>query len=64
MRPVRIITAVVFAAAVAVTGCAAHSTAVNPPVTPVVDAPAPPAPSPAPKPIPVPVPAPQGAGPG
>jgi hypothetical protein len=58
MRPVRIITAVVFAAAVAVTGCAAHSTAVNPSVTPVVDAPAPPAPNPAPKPIPVPVPAP------
>jgi hypothetical protein len=53
MRPVRIITAVVFAAAVAVTGCAAHSTAVDPPVTPAVDAPAPPAPSPAPKPIPV-----------
>ena len=43
MRPARIITAVVFAAAVAVTGCAAHSTAVSPPVTPVVDAPAPPA---------------------
>ena len=59
MRPVRIITAVVFAAAMAVTGCAAHSTAVNPPVTPVVDAPAPPAPSPTPKPIPVPVPAPK-----
>jgi hypothetical protein len=59
MRPVRIITAVVFAAAVAVTGCAAHSTAVNPPVTPVVDAPAPPAPSPAPKPIPLPVPTPK-----
>ena len=58
MRPVRIITAVVFAAAVAVTGCAAHSTAVNPSVTPVVDAPTPPAPSPAPKPIPLPVPAP------
>jgi hypothetical protein len=58
MRPVRIITAVVFAVAVAVTGCAAHSTAVNPPVTPVVDAPTPPAPSPAPKPIPVPAPAP------
>ena len=55
MRPVRIITAVVFAAAVAVTGCAAHSTAVNPPVTPVVDAPTPPAP----KPIPVPVPTPK-----
>ena len=59
MRPVRIITAVIFAAAIAVTGCAAHSTAVNPPVTPVVDAPAPPAPSPAPKPIPLPVPAPK-----
>ena len=59
MRPVRIITAVVFAAAIAVTGCAAHSTAVNPPVTPVVDAPTPPAPSPAPKPIPLPVPAPK-----
>jgi hypothetical protein len=58
MRPVRIITAVVFGAAIAVTGCAAHSTAVNPSVTPVVDAPAPPAPSPAPKPIPLPVPAP------
>jgi hypothetical protein len=64
MRPVRIITAVVFAAAIAVTGCAAHSTAVNPPVTPVLDAPTPPAPKPipvpipAPKPIPVPVPAP------
>ena len=58
MRPVRIIIAVVFAAAVAVTGCAAHSTAVNPPVTPVVDAPTPPAPSPAPKPIPVPAPKP------
>jgi hypothetical protein len=58
MRPVRIITAVVFAAAIAVTGCAAHSTAVNPPVTPVVDAPAPPVASPAPKPIPLPVPKP------
>jgi hypothetical protein len=58
MRPVRIITAVVFAAAIAVTGCAAHSTAVNPSVTPVADAPAPPAPSPAPKPIPLQVPAP------
>jgi hypothetical protein len=30
MRPVRIITAVIFAAAVAVTGCAAHSTTVDP----------------------------------
>jgi hypothetical protein len=58
MRPVRVITAVMFAAAVAVTGCAAHSTAANPPVTPAVDAPAPPAPSPAPKPIPAPVPKP------
>jgi hypothetical protein len=59
MRPVRIITAIVFAAAVAVTGCAAHSTAVSPPVTPVVDAPTPPAPSPAPKPIPLPPSAPK-----
>jgi hypothetical protein len=58
MRPARIITAVVFAAAIAVTGCAAHSTAVNPPVTPVADAPAP-VPVPAPKPIPLPVPAPK-----
>jgi len=59
MRPARIITAVVFAAAVAVTGCAAHSTAVNPPVTPVVDAPTPTGLRPAPKPLPVPVPAPK-----
>jgi hypothetical protein len=51
MRPVRIIIAVVFAAAIAVTGCAAHSTAVNPPVIPVADAPAP-VPVPAPKSIP------------
>jgi hypothetical protein len=58
MRPVRIITAFVFAAAVVVTGCAAHTTAASPPVAPVIDAPAPPAPSPAPKPIPVPAPAP------
>jgi hypothetical protein len=58
MRPVRIITTVVFAAAVALTGCAAHSTATNPPLTPVVDAPAPPAPSPTPTPIPAPVPIP------
>jgi hypothetical protein len=56
MRPARIITAVVFAAAIAITGCAAHSTAANPPIMPVVDAPAPPAPSPAPKPIPAPKP--------
>jgi hypothetical protein len=34
MRPVRIIAAVVFAAAVAVTGCAAHSTATDPPAVP------------------------------
>jgi len=59
MRPVRIITAVVFAAAIAATGCAAHSTDTNPPVRPAVDAPAPPAPSPAPKPIPAPIPAPK-----
>ena len=59
MRPVRIIIAVVFAAAIAVTGCAAHSTAINPPVTPVADGPTPPAPGPAPKPIPLPVPAPK-----
>jgi hypothetical protein len=59
MRPVRIITALLFAAAVAVTGCAAHSTAVTPPVTPVADAPAPPAPNPTPKPIPVPAPTPK-----
>jgi hypothetical protein len=56
MRPARIITAVAFAAAVAVTGCAAHTTTADPSVTPVVDAPAPPAPSPAPKPIPAPKP--------
>jgi hypothetical protein len=55
MRPARIITAVVFAAAVAVTGCAAHSTAADPsaaPATPVAAAPASPAPkvvTPAPK---------------
>ena len=60
MRPARIITAVVFAAAIAVTGCAAHSTADRPspaPAPPVVDQPpAPPidlaaskSPSPAPK---------------
>jgi hypothetical protein len=59
MRPARIITAVVFAAAIAITSCAAHSTAVNPPVTPVVDAPTPPVFRPAPKPIPHPIPAPK-----
>jgi hypothetical protein len=35
MRPVRIITAVIFAAAVAVTGCSAHSTAAHPTQAPV-----------------------------
>jgi hypothetical protein len=55
MRPARIITAVVFAAAVAVTGCAAHSTTADPsavPAAPVAAAPASPAPNvvtPAPK---------------
>ena len=62
MRPVRIITAVVFAAAVAVTGCAAPSTIPSPvpsppvvdqPPMPPVDYPAP-APAPAPKPNPTP----------
>jgi uncharacterized iron-regulated membrane protein len=46
MRPVRIITAVVFAAAVAVTGCAANSTATDPsavPAAPVAAAPGSPA---------------------
>jgi hypothetical protein len=44
MRPVRIITAVIFATAVAVTGCAAHSTTVDPTTTPTrkVAAPRPP----------------------
>jgi hypothetical protein len=56
MRPVRIITAVAFAAAVAVTGCAAHSTAADPSAVaavPVAAAPASPAPklaTPAPRP--------------
>jgi hypothetical protein len=58
MRPVRIATAFVFAAAVAVTGCAAHSTAVQPSADPVeVAQPTPqivksydPAPKPAPAP--------------
>jgi hypothetical protein len=62
LRPVRTIIAVVFAAAVAVTGCAAHSTAPSPvPSPPVVDqAPLPvtddptPVPAPAPKPTPTP----------
>jgi hypothetical protein len=63
MRPARIIAAVVFAAAIAVTGCAAHSTADHPspaPTPPVVDelpvdlpapkTPTPKIPTPAPKP--------------
>jgi hypothetical protein len=47
MRPVRIVTAVAFAAAIAVTGCAAHSTAADPsavPAAPVAAAPASPGP--------------------
>jgi hypothetical protein len=64
MRPVRTIIAVIFAAAIAVTGCAAHSTADRPspaPTPPVIDqAPTPPilvsAPVP-PKPAPEPIPA-------
>jgi hypothetical protein len=66
MRPVRTIAAVVFVAAIAITGCAAHS-AVHPapaPSPPVVDqAPLPvsdgPAPAPAPTPTPAPAPAPK-----
>jgi hypothetical protein len=58
MRPVRIIIAVVFAAAVVVTGCAAHSTTPSPaPSPPVVDQPVSypaAAPAPAPKPTPTP----------
>ena len=59
MRPARIITAVAFAAAIAVTGCAAHTTAADPsavpaaPAAPLAAAPASPAPmlaTPAPKP--------------
>jgi hypothetical protein len=67
MRPARIITVVVFAAAIAVTGCAAHSAvqpspAPSPPVvdqgpTSVMDYPAP-APAPAPAPTPAPAPRP------
>jgi hypothetical protein len=41
MRPVRIITAVAFAVAVAVTGCAAHSTGVRPPPAPHTSQPPP-----------------------
>jgi hypothetical protein len=63
MRPVRIITAVIFAAAVAVAGCATHSTT-DPSITPIppvttdgriIDY-APPRPSPRPRPTPVPAP--------
>ena len=54
MRPVRVIAAVMFAAAIAVAGCAAHSTAIDPSVTPV-NGPAP-VPVPVPEPVPVPVP--------
>jgi hypothetical protein len=60
MRPARIIAAVVFAAAIAVTGCAAHSTADHPspapaplvvdqPPAPPIDLPAAKSPTPAPK---------------
>jgi hypothetical protein len=42
MRPVRIIAAIMFAAAVAVTGCSAHSTAAGPPAAPQPPEPAPP----------------------
>ncbi len=49
MRPARTVTAVLFAAAVAVTGCAARPTAVAPPAAPVTPAAAPPV-TPAPKP--------------
>ena len=45
MRPVRIITAVVFAAAVAATGCAAHSTATDPPAVPAAPVAAPASPA-------------------
>jgi hypothetical protein len=50
MRPARILTAVVFAAAVAVTGCAAHPTAITPPAAAVIPAAAPPPPVPIPEP--------------
>jgi hypothetical protein len=49
MRPARILTAVLFAAAVAVTGCAAHPTTA-PPAGPVTPAAAPPPPVPVPEP--------------
>jgi hypothetical protein len=53
MRPVRIITAFVFAAAVAVTGCTAHSTTAHPAAapTPVSSAPPPPTTVPPDRPI-------------
>ena len=63
MRPVRIISAVIFAAALAVTGCSAHSTAARPspaPIPPVttatlaIDYP-PPRPNPTPVPAPRPL---------
>jgi hypothetical protein len=65
MRPIRTVAAIVFVAAIAITGCAAHS-AIQPssaPSPPVVDqAPLPvaagPAPAPAPKPAPAPASAP------
>jgi hypothetical protein len=61
MRPVRTIIAVVFAAALAVTGCAAHSTTPSPvPSPPVVDQPSmPPVDYPAPSPARAPAPAPK-----
>ena len=49
MRPVRTITAVVFAAAVAVSGCSAHSTAVQPSAAPAAPATATSPAQPAPK---------------
>src|SRR6266536_5143035 len=54
MRPVRIIAAFVFAAAVAVTGCTAHSTTAHPAAapTPVSSAPPPPTTTPHPTPNP------------
>jgi hypothetical protein len=63
MRPVRIITAFVFAAAVAVAGCTAHSTATNPAAAPAPPVTTRPFLSPAPKP-PVDLPQPTGDTPG
>jgi len=63
MRPVRTIIAVIFAAAVAVTGCSAHTTAADQPSAPALQAtgaPSPPATADAPRqPAPKPTPAPQ-----